>query len=138
MKKLYLFISIMCTLCAIGCQKNNDDGVRVEGVNIEGTWVLSEYPNEITWYWTISKGHIGYYELAEYNGKYPYFNNGYVYNNGHYWEEVMYVKYELDGNDIYVDDIRMATIKKVINKNKVEIESSILEDGICERVFGFR
>ena len=136
MKKLYLFISIMCTLCAIGCQKN--DGVRIEGVNIEGTWVLSEYPNEITWYWSISKGHIGYYEIADYNKNYPYFSNGYVYNNGNRWEESLYVKYELDGNDIYVDDVRMATIKRVINKNKVEIESSILHDGICERVFGFR
>ena len=136
MKKPHLFIIIICTFCAIGCQKN--EGVLVGGINIEGTWVLSEYPNEITWYWTISKDHIGYYEIAEDHKNCPYFSNGYVYNNGNHWGERLYVKYELDGNDIYVNDMRMATIKRVINKNKVEIESSILCDGMCERVFGFR
>ena len=138
MKKLYWFISIICLLCAAGCQKEDESGVIVDGVNIAGTWVLTEEPNDITWYWEITRDHIAYYEVDGDSYDTPYFSKGYVYNNGNSWRERMCVKYELDGRDIYVSDMRMVSIKKVYNKNKVRIESSVLKDGICERVYGFK
>ena len=137
MKKLFFICcAIAAALSFVGCEKDELSGnygrVMLNGVNIAGVWVNVEEPNNVTWYWTITEDHIEYYEA----NKAVSYENGYIYG-GAEWTLEQHHKYELIGNMLFVQGIKIAVLD-VVDRNTVEMESSWLVSGTCKRVKGFK
>lgn len=137
---LMLVLGMSVLLCS--CEKEGGDGVSDEW--IVGSWVLTG-EEQIYWYWELKpNGRFIYYDL---NGDwlhsyseddYATFSNGTLITPSNCsWEASLEGKYTLEGNEIIVDDIVLAKIER-LGKDKARMTSTVLEDGIVERIKSFK
>lgn len=135
---LSLFVtSLMCVSCG-----DDEDDLNPSGSgSIVGTWVPTEYPEDISFYWEFTKTEVRYYELNRRNwddDTDATFKDGYVYvPAGYSWELVMVQPYKINNGNIFVNGINVGSVK-FISKNKAIFDSPYLVDGVCERVKGFK
>ena len=155
MKKVIFAVMLMIgmSIMVCSCQKDNENGGGGSGSGsgssistkwLAGSWVLSG-EDQIYWYWELTaNGHFKYYDL---NGDwlhsytedaYATFSNGTLTTPAQCtWKVSLEGKYTLEGDEIYVDDVVFAKIEK-LGKDKALMTSTILEDGIVERIKSFK
>ena len=98
------------------------------------TGQLHDARNDILWYWELSNGFFTYYELCNYD-------DGATYNDGVLttpknanWTKALEGKYTLEDGRLLVSDMVMYHFTK-LSKDKVKLDdSTILAEGIAERV----